>query len=409
MSHQTPHLPLVSPPKVGLSVPRLERICVAMEKQIAANRLAGGLGLIARKGKIACFETWGMADREAGIPMRQDAIFRIYSMTKAITGVAAMMLYEEGLFGLSDPVSNFLPEFASMRVAVERADPATAKMVLIGTVPADSPITMLDLMRHTSGLNYAGPHDENGDWTYRKSGIEAVGGPIPLDEMVKRLSQAPLVRQPGTAWDYGLSTDVLGRVVEVISGQSLDAFFAERIFKPLYMADTGFYVPESKWDRLATLYMPNPDGTIQRVPGGPQDSFRKPPVILNGGGGLTSTALDYAQFLQMLLNGGNLGDERLLSPKTVDLMRSNHLGDIPVIGGLLAAGHGFGLTFAVSLGPGRTGLLPPAGQYRWGGYAGTSFWIDPKEEMIGVFMIQILGDLTKRLQFQQLAYQAIVD
>jgi CubicO group peptidase (beta-lactamase class C family) len=380
-----------------------------MEKQIAANRMAGGLGLIARKGKIAYFESWGMADKESGKAMWKDAIFRIYSMTKAITGVAAMMLYEEGLFALSDPVSNFLPEFGKMRVAVERADPATGKMVLIGTVPADSPITMLDLFRHTSGFNYTGPHDENGDWTYRKLGIEAVGGPIPLDEMVKRLSQAPLVHQPGTVWDYGLSTDVLGRVVEVLSGQPLDIFFAERIFKPLQMTDTAFYVPEAKWDRLTTLYMPNPDGTVQRVPGGPQDSFRNPPVILNGGGGLTSTALDYAQFLQMLLNGGVLNDERLLSPITVDLMRSDHLGDLPIIGGLLAAGHGFGLTFAVSRGPGRTGLLPPAGQYRWGGYAGTSFWIDPKEEMIGVFMIQILGDLTKRLQFQQLAYQAIVD
>jgi len=245
-----------------------------MEKQIAANRMAGGLGLIARKGKIAYFESWGMADKESGKAMWKDAIFRIYSMTKAITGVAAMMLYEEGLFALSDPVSNFLPEFGKMRVAVERADPATGKMVLIGTVTADSPITMLDLFRHTSGFNYTGPHDENGDWTYRKLGIEAVGGPIPLDEMVKRLSQAPLVHQPGTVWDYGLSTDVLGRVVEVLSGQPLDIFFAERIFKPLQMTDTAFYVPEAKWDRLTTLYMPNPDGTVQRVPGGPNRPLR---------------------------------------------------------------------------------------------------------------------------------------
>ena len=245
--------------------------------------------------------------------------------------------------------------------------------------------------------------------TYRQLGIEGVGGPIPLDEMVKRLSQAPLVRQPGTAWDYGLATDVLGRVVEVISGQALDAYFADRIFKPLQMTDTGFYVPESKWDRLATLYLPNPDGTVQRANVPMQDSVKKPPAILNGGGGLTSTALDYVRFLQMLLNGGILGDERLLSPKTVDLMRSNLLGDLPVIGGLLSAGHGFGLTFAVSLGQDRTGLLPPAGQYRWGGYAGTSFWIDPRENMIGLFMIQTLGDLAKRVQFQQLAYQAIVD
>ncbi len=315
MSLHTPQLPLASPPKVGLSVPRLERICIAMEKHIAANRIAGGLGLIARKGKIAYFESWGMADKEAGKSMHLDAIFRIYSMTKAITGVAAMMLYEEGHFALSDPISNFLPEFANMQVAVEKPHPATGKMILAGTVPADRQITMIDLMRHTSGLNYTGPRDENGELTYRQLGLEMQGGDIPLAEMVKRLSGAPLVRQPGTAWDYGLSTDVLGRVVEVISGQSLDEYFADRVFKPLQMNDTGFYVPKSKWDRLATLYMPNPDGTVQRANVPAQDSFKRPPVILNGGGGLTSTALDYAHFIQMLLNGGILGDERLLSPK----------------------------------------------------------------------------------------------
>jgi CubicO group peptidase (beta-lactamase class C family) len=378
-----------------------------MEKHVAANRIAGGLGLIARRGKIAWLQTWGMADKEAGTPMREDAIFRIYSMTKAVTGVAAMMLFEEGLFALADPVSSFLPEFTDMRVALEKTDPATGKAVLYGTVAAERPITMLDLMRHTAGFNYAGPHDKNGDLTYRQLGLEMVGGDAPLDVMVKRLSGAPLVHQPGTAWDYGFGLDVLGRVIEVLAGQSLDAFFAERILQPLGMKDTGFFVPEAKWDRLATLYVPNADGTVRRATGDPQDSFRKPPLILNGGGGLTSTAGDYAAFLQMLLNGGKLSGEQLLSPKTVDLMSSNLLGDLPVLGTLLVAGYGFGLTFAVSLGQGRTGLLPPAGQYRWGGYAGTTFWVDPSEEMVGVFMIQTLADRTRRLQFQQLAYQAI--
>jgi CubicO group peptidase (beta-lactamase class C family) len=384
-----------------------------MERLIAANRVAGGLGLIVREGKVGYFETWGMADKEAGKPMHEDAIFRIYSMTKAVTGVAAMMLFEEGYFALADPVAKFLPEFGQMRVAVEQTDPSTGKPILTGTVPADRLITMLDLMRHTTGLNYTGPHDESGDWTYRKLGFEMAGGStgvkeIGLEEMVKRLSQVPLVHQPGTVWDYGFSTDVLGRVVEVISGQSLDLFFATRILQPLGMVDTGFYVPEAKWDRLATLYMPKPDGTIQRANIPAQDSFKQPPPILMGGAGLVSTVADYARFVQMLLNGGVLDGEQLLSPKTVDLMRSDLLGNIPIVGPLLSAGHGFGLTFAVSKGPGRTGLLPSKGQYRWGGYAGTAFWIDPKERMTGVFMMQTVGDLTTRTKFQQLAYQAIV-
>jgi len=373
-----------------------------MERLIAANRIAGGIGLIAVDGKTEYFEAWGTADREAAKPMREDAIFRIYSMTKAVTCVAAMMLYEEGHFALSDPVAKFLPEFSEMRVAVEENG------VLTGTVPAERLITILDLMRHTAGFNYTGPHDEAGEWTYRKLDLEMAGGAIDLAEMVKRLSQAPLVRQPGTAWDYGYGTDVLGRVVEVISGKSLDSFFTERIVGPLGMIDTAYYVSERKWDRLAALYLPNPDGTIRRANIPAQDSFRQPPRAFMGGAGLTSTATDYGRFVQMLLNGGVLDGEQLLSPKTVDLMRSDLLGDLPVIGGLLSAGHGFGLTFAVSRGPGKTGLLPSPGQYRWGGYAGTSFWIDPQEKMAGVFMIQTLGDLATRTKFQQLAYQAIV-
>jgi CubicO group peptidase (beta-lactamase class C family) len=398
-----------NPEAAGLSPQRLSRIRTKMEKHIDAGRMAGGLGLIMRRGQVGYFETWGMGDTEAGAPMREDAIFRIFSMTKAVTGVAAMMLFEEGAFALADPISNFMPEFRDMRVAVESPDPATSKMVLTGTVPAARPISVLDLMRHTAGFNYTGPHDEKGDLVYPQRGIQPVPGGFTSAEFVKRLAGIPLVREPGTAWDYGLGTDVLGRLVEVISGQTLSEFFAQRIFQPLRMLDTAFHVHEEKWDRLVPIYSPTPAGTIQRMTGPFQDGFRHPPEMCAGGAGLTSTAFDYLRFVRMLLKGGELDGERLLSPLTVELMRSDVLGDLPAVSPLLAAGHGFGLTFAISKGPSRTATLPPAGQYRWGGAAGTAFWIDPSQDMAGIFMIQTLLDLAKRGEFMQLAYQSIID
>jgi CubicO group peptidase (beta-lactamase class C family) len=398
-----------SPEAAGLSRERLGRIRPKMEKHIEAGRLAGGLGVIMRRGHVGYFETWGMADKEAGVPMSEDAIFRIYSMTKAVTGVAAMMLFEEGAFALADPVSNFMPEFRDMRVAVESRDPASGKMVLTGTVPAARAITVLDLMRHTAGFNYTGPHDEKGDLVYPQRGIQAAQGSLDSAEFVKRLAGVPLVREPGTAWDYGLGTDVLGRLVEVISGQTLSEFFAERIFEPLGMLDTAFHVAEEKWDRLVPIYSPTTAGPIERMTGTAQHGFRHPPEMYNGGAGLTSTAFDYLRFVRLLLQGGELDGERLLSPLTVELMRSDVLGDLPVVNNVLAAGHGFGLTFAISKGPGRTATLAPAGQYRWGGAAGTAFWIDPSQDMVGVFMIQTFLDLGKRSEFMQLAYQAIID
>jgi CubicO group peptidase (beta-lactamase class C family) len=380
-----------------------------MEKHIEADRLAGGLGLIMRRGHVGYFETWGMGDKEAGAPMREDAIFRIYSMTKAVTGVAAMMLFEEGAFALADPVSSFIPEFREMRVAVESPDPVTGKMMLSGSVPATRPITVLDLMRHTAGFNYAGPHDAKGDLIYPQCGIEPIPSGLTSAEFVKQLADIPLLREPGTAWDYGFGTDVLGRLVEVISGQTLSGFFAQRIFQPLGMPDTDFHVHEEKWDRLVPIYSPTSAGTIQRMTGPIQDGFRHPPKMCSGGGGLTSTVLDYLRFVRMLLQGGELDGERLLSPLTVELMRSDVLGDLPAVSPLLAPGHGFGLTFAINKGPGRSATLPSAGQYRWGGAAGTAFWVDPSQDMAGIFMIQTLLDLAKRNEFMQLAYQSIVD
>jgi CubicO group peptidase (beta-lactamase class C family) len=402
-------MPAVAPEQVGLSKPRLDRIRPAMEKAVTEKRLAGGVGLIVRRGKIAYFETYGTADREAGKAMSKDSIFRIFSMTKAVTAVAVMSLYEEGRFALTDPVARYLPEFTTMTVAIEKDNPA-GKRVLSHTVPAERPITILDLLRHTSGLDYAGPHDAKGELIYPRLGLLAIGGSsFPLSEFVKKVAQTPLVHQPGTTWDYGLSIDVLGRLVEVVSGQTLDQFFADRILKPLRMDDTGFFVPPPKVSRLVALYNPAPDGTVQRAPDRDQEGARTKPVTLMGGAGLMSTASDYARFATMLLNGGELDGVRILSPKTVGLMRADVLGDLPRVGGILAPGYGFGLTFAVNRGPGPTPAIGSKGEYFWGGAAGTTFWIDPEEQMVGVFMMQTMLDLGTGSLFKQLAYQAIVD
>jgi len=396
----------VNPEAAGLSPTRLSRIGARMMKHIDAGRMAGGIGLIMRRGHVGYFETWNISE---------DAMFRIYSMTKAVTGVAAMMLFEEGAFTLADPISTFIPEFREMSVAVELRDPAAGRMVLTSTVPATRAITMLDLMRHTAGFNYAGPHDENGDLVYPQHGIQSdlkrstTAGAFSSAEFVKRLAAIPLVREPGTAWDYSFGTDVLGRIVEIISGRTLAEFFAQRIFQPLAMVDTGFHVSEAKWNRLVPIYSLTPTGTIQRLTGPAQDGFVRPPELFSGGAGLISTVFDYLRFVRMLLNRGELDGERVLSPLTVDLMRSDALGDLPVVHPLLAPGHGFGLTFAISRGPGRTGMLPPAGQYRWGGAAGTAFWIDPVQDMVGIFMIQTMLDPARRSEFMQLAYQSIID
>lgn len=397
-----------TPEEAGLSKERLDRIGRTMQQHIAAGRVAGAIGLIARHGKIGYFETYGMMDKEAGKPMRKDAIFRIYSMTKAVTGVATMILYEENKFSLNDPVSKYLPELGAMKVAVDKKDQETGKRTYF-VVPAEREITIRDLLRHTSGLNYQGPRDEKGDLMYPRLGVNRAD--ITIEEAVKRMGKAPLVHQPGTVWDYSLSIDVLGRLIEVTSGKPLDQFFEERIFKPLGMVDTGFYVPESKWDRLTTLYTPNEDRTIKRHPGPPQESYKKPAVLLLGGAGLVSTAMDYARFIQMLLDGGELDGARILGRKSVELMSCDHLGDLPRTGILLPPGYGFGLTFAVNLGPGKTGNIGSTGEYNWGGAAGTRFWIDPKEEMIGIFLVQILPhtNLTYGSEFKQLAYQAIAD
>jgi len=395
-------LPTAAPEQNGLSGERLNRINTVMRGHVEAGRLAGASGLIARNGKVVFHETWG--------EMKPDTIVRMYSMTKAVTGVAAMMLYEEGRFSLNEPVSKYIPEFAKMRVARESLDEAGKRIYF--TVPAERAITIRDLFRHTSGLDYAGPKDEKGEPAYRKLNAEgfAPAAPFDLTELVNGLATAPLNDQPGTMFRYGYSIDVLGRLVEVTSGKTLDQFFEERIFRPLGMKDTAFFVPEEKWNRLAVLYRPKQGGGIERYTGVAQDSFKKKPSIMLGGAGLVSTLDDYARFCMMLLNDGQLDGVRLLGRKSVELMRSDHLGSLGRAG-LLGEGYGFGLTFAVNLGPGKSATVGSQGEYYWGGAAGTGFWIDPKEHMIGVFLIQVLPptNIPAGDQFKRMAYLALVD
>ncbi len=396
-------LPQAKPDNLGFSPERLGKIAPAMQQWIDEGKVAGAIGLIGRRGKIAYFDSYGYMDREAKKPMRKDAIFRIYSMTKAVTGVAVMMLYEDGKFGINDPVSKFLPEFANMKIAVQDSGKT------VSTVAAKQQISIRDLLRHTSGLNYSGPRGEDGQPGLFKARVATAG--LDLASVIKAFAAVPLLREPGTAFEYSYSIDVLGRLVEVVSGMPLDQFFAKRIFEPLDMKDTGFWVPEAKWDRLTTLYAPKADTTIERHKGPPQESFKRAPGAFMGGEGLTSTARDYARFCQMLVGGGELGGARILGRKTVDMMRTDHIDGMPRVGEVLSKGWGFGLTFAVHPGPGKTGMIGSDGEYYWGGAAGTRFWLDPKEQMFGVFMIQILpnGNLPYSERFRQMAYQSLVD
>jgi CubicO group peptidase (beta-lactamase class C family) len=406
--------PSAAPEAVGLSSPRLAHIRTLMNQHIADKKMAGAMGLIARRGKIAYQETYGMADIENSKPMQFDTIHRIYSMSKPITSVAVMMLYEEGKFQLNDPLGKYLPEFAKMQVAIEEKDPQTGKPVM-KTAPAKRPITVRDLLRHTAGLTYGVFGDTLVDREYRKAGI--LSNPN-LADFVTKLAAIPLQYEPGTRWHYSVSVDVLGRLVEVLSGKSFDQFLQERIFTPLEMNDTGFTVPANKVNRLARLYTPTKEGPIkpspicnsreeclQKFPDA-VPSFTQQMGMLSGGGGLVSTAYDYLRFCQMLLNQGQYEGKRLLSRKTVQLMSNDNLGTIPGMG----PGVGFGLGFAVSKAPGEAGMLGSPGEYNWGGAAGTKFWIDPQEELIGIFMIQILPNTVDYgSEFRVLAYQAIAD
>ncbi|HZP17280.1 MAG TPA: serine hydrolase domain-containing protein [Terriglobales bacterium] len=401
-------LPTAKPESVGLSSERLERIGAAVQRSIDDKRIAGAVTLVSRRGRVAWFKAQGMMDREAGKPMRTDAIFRICSMTKPITSVAVMLLYEEGKFLLDDPVSSYLPEFKNPKVLVK---PATGESY---TIPAKREITIRDLLRHTSGLTYHWNPDLGE--MYQKANV--AHGVLPYDgtieDSVKRLAAQPLLFSPGERWEYSLGVDVLGRLVEVVSGKPLDEFFRTRIFEPLGMKDTYFYPPENKLDRLAVAYTYYEDKGLNRFPEGPITEkwmvysadypYRGPRKLFAGGAGLVSTAADYLRFCQMMLDEGKAGNTRLLSRKSVELMTHDQLGKI-------APDQAFGLGFGIDGVKSPLSELGSAGEYEWGGFFYTAFEVDPKEQMIVIFMGQLhpTGGLTLDGQVKQLAYQAIND
>ena len=394
-------LPLAVPEEVGLSSERLERIGEVFRGYVDEGRIAGAVGMVLRNGKLAYADAWGMRDLEAGDVMEEDDLFKICSMTKPVASVAVMTLYEEGHFFLSDPIGRYLPALANLRVA-NLAEASAGQE--IPTERARRQVTIHDLLRHTSGFTYGDLSNTVVDAVYRER--EILYQPT-LEDQVAALGEIPLLYQPGTQWNYSVSVDVLGRLVEVVSGQPFDVFLRERIFDPLGMADTGFRVPDSKSDRVAPTYgHSGPDRAL-----GPGDTSicDLPPTLFSGGAGLRSTAQDYARFAQMLLNGGELDGARILGRKTVELMTVDHLEEgMPT--GFLSPGWSFGLGFTVKTEAGLDGLPSSVGEYNWIGIQGTSFWVDPEEDLVGVFMVQIRPnrDITFRDQFKRLVYQALI-
>jgi len=381
-------LPNAKPEEVGLSSERLGRVTEMLRANIAANEIPGAVLLIARQGKIAYFESFGLLDPQAKTPMRKDAIFRIYSMSKPITTVAAMTLFEDARLALNEPVGKYLPALAKMQVATDNKPDPEADPHKIATIPADRPISIQDLMRHTSGLTYG----FFGDTPVKKLYAEAkLGNEGETNaQFVDRIAKLPLSYQPGTTWDYSHSTDVLGRLVEVISGKSLYEFERKSILDPLRMGDTSFYVTDqTKQSRIAEPFENDRKIGNGATVGDP----RVGGAWESGGGGMVSTAIDYARFLQMLLNGGTLDGQRILGPKTIEYMTSDHLGSAVVPGPyyLPGPGYGFGLGFAVRRDAGVSPVNGSPGDYNWGGAGGTAFWVDPKEQMFVVFMMQSLS------------------
>ena len=392
-------LTVAKPEQVGLSSERLGRITELLRTDVEKGRLPGAVALVARKGRVAYFEAVGFRDKAAGTPLRKDDIFRIYSMTKPFTSVAILMLRDDGKLELSDPVSKYLPQLAKLQVGVEKKDPATGEVTL-ALEPSRRDMTIQDLLRHTSGLTYG---------VFGTGAVKKLYGDHAIDvtdqsnaELIDKLGKLPLMYQPGTTWEYGRSTDVLGRVVEVISGKTLSQFLDERLFRPLKMADTAFWVPDAKQARLAQALAVDPD-TKKEVS---LFDVTKPPKFEGGGQAAVSTTMDYARFTQMLLNRGRLDGKRLLGRKTVELMTADHLG---VIAGP-SPGYGFGLGFAVRRETGVSATPGSVGDYNWGGLAGTAFWVDPKEELIAVWMMQAPGQRVQyRNAFRTLVYGAIND
>ncbi|MFF4876283.1 serine hydrolase domain-containing protein [Micromonospora sp. NPDC000668] len=401
------------PDQIGFDPARLARIDEHFGGYVDDGRLAGWQVVVTRRGEVAHSSTYGLRDRESGAPVEADTLWRIYSMTKPVTSVAAMMLWEEGRFELTDEISRWLPEFADLRVYSKGS---TLKPY---TVPAIEPIRVWHLLTHTAGLTYGFMQTSVVDGLYRAAGYDLYPpADVDLAGACAAFGELPLLFQPGTAWGYSVATDVLGRLVEVVSGQSLDAFFADRIFGPLGMTDTRWWVEGDEAERLAALYAPDPrSGQAVRYDRLGSLAYRKP-VLHSGGGGLISSAADYHRFTQMLLRGGELDGVRLLGPRTVRFMTRNHLPEGQDLGTLSTGGFaettldgvGFGLGFAVIDDPIPSRVPSSVGEYYWGGVASTAFWVDPSEEITALLFTQLMPSSTYplRSQLRQLVYSALV-
>lgn len=414
---------LCDPTEVGMDPARLQRVeRFIKERYLDTGRYPGFSLLVSRRGKVAHLSTQGFRNEGTGAPMTPDTIVRIYSMSKPITSVALLTLYEEGRFRLDTPVSTFIPSWADLRVWQDgnRANYTTAY--------PEREMTVRDLLTHTSGLTYAWMQRHPVDAVYRDRGVDA---PHKLEDWVEILAGIPLVFSPGTQWSYSVATDVLGRLVEVISGQSFDAFLADRIFAPLGMTDTAFMVSDDKADRFAANYTvpalspfgvppgASGDEKVELDDGGKNTQFRRNPTFLSGGGGLTSTLADYHRFTQMLLNGGALGDARILGRKTIEYATSNHLPggrDLAAMGQPVFSetnydGIGFGLGFSVVVDPAAAQILCSKGEYGWGGAASTLFWIDPAEELVVIGLTQLMPSSAYpiRQELRPLIHSALTD
>jgi CubicO group peptidase (beta-lactamase class C family) len=408
---------LVKPEEVGLSAARLGRIGDHLQRYIDAGKVAGTLMLVARRGKIAYFEPRGHLEIEKRRPVAPDSIFRIYSMTKPIVSVGLMMLWEQGRFQLDDPVSKFVPAFQDQRVFVGGNHPNWK------TTPVERPMNIRDLLTHQSGLTYGFMERTNVDAAYRTIGIaDLTRGGYTARDMVEELATVPLEFSPGTRWNYSVSTDVCGHLIELISGQRLDAYLKEHVLQPLGMADTSFVIAGDRTKRFAANYQRQRDDRLTLVDDPAQSAYRER-TFFSGGGGLVSTAHDYFRFASMMLNKGELDGIRLLGRKTVELMTMNHLPDgedltrLALPGMFTETGYygvGFGLGFSVMQSPARAMIAGTPGEFAWGGAAGTAFWIDPGEQMIVVFMTQIMqmglpSPYPLRRELRTLTYSSVIE
>jgi len=393
---QTPPLPSAKPESLGLSLPRLQRMSDAFKREIDKGTIPGATVMVARRGKIAWFDALGKQNPASSAPMAENTIFRIFSMTKPLVSVGVMMLLEEGHFLLDDPISKFIPEFADQKVGVEN----NGKLDL---VPLQRPITIQDLLRHTSGITYE--HTGNGlvQQLYQQSRVRS--RKISNAEHAAIVAGLPLICQPGAEWNYSRSTDILGRLIEFVSGKTLGAFLTERILAPLQMTETGFHTGAENADRLAEPFATDP-WTGEKIQ---LFNMLEKPVMESGGGGLVSTTMDYARFCQMLLGGGTLDGVRIVGRKTLQLMASDHLGPhVKIQGTLTQPGHSFGLGFGVRTQQGIAPFAGSPGQFFWSGMGGTFFWIDPKEDLFAIFMSQGPGQrMYTRTLVRNLVYAAV--